>query len=52
MEHESPRLIIIARDFALGAEAERTRLSLTQRALVGLDCSDEERTVEALARLR
>jgi tetratricopeptide (TPR) repeat protein len=52
LEQATPRLIIIARDFAFGSEAERMRLSLDQRALVGLDCSDEARTTEALARLR
>jgi len=50
--HDTPRLIIVARDFALGAAAERARLPLEQRALVGLDCSDEGHTVAALARLR
>jgi len=50
--HETARLIIVARDFALDAAAERARLPLEQRALVGLDCSDEAHTVEALARLR
>jgi tetratricopeptide (TPR) repeat protein len=48
-EHDAPRLVIVARDFALGSGAE---LPLEQRALVGLDCSDEAHTVEALARLR
>jgi tetratricopeptide (TPR) repeat protein len=52
LEDQTPRLIIIARDFAPTSNAERTRLSLAQRALVGLDCSDETSTVAALARLR
>lgn len=52
LEGDAPRLIIVARDFAPSTEAERTRLSLGQRALVGLDCSDEEHATAALARLR
>jgi RecA/RadA recombinase len=44
--------VIIARDFALGSESEQARLSLARRLLIGLDCSDETRTVDALARLR
>jgi hypothetical protein len=51
-ERSTPRLVIIARDFALGSESEQARLSLARRLLVGLDCSDETRTVDALARLR
>src|SRR5215510_9443408 len=51
IESGRPRLIIIARDFS-PAESETSRLSLGQRALVGLDCSDEDRTSAALARLR
>jgi hypothetical protein len=52
LEGGVPRLIIIARDFAPSSEAERARLSLGQRALVGLDCSDDEQATAALARLR
>jgi hypothetical protein len=52
LEGDVPRLIIVARDFTPASEEERARLSLGQRALVGLDCSDEERTTAALARLR
>src|SRR4051812_19541068 len=52
LEDQPPRLIIVARDFALDAKAAQTQLSRGQRALVGLDCSDEDRTVEAMARLR
>lgn len=52
LENQTPRLIIIARDFTPTSAAERERLSLAQRALVGLDCSDETSTVMALARLR
>ncbi|HEX8112952.1 MAG TPA: AAA family ATPase [Kofleriaceae bacterium] len=52
LEDQAPRLIIVARDFALDAAAAQTQLSLGQRALVGLDCSDEDRTVESMARLR
>jgi len=52
LEGAAPRLVIVARDFTLGSESERARLSLAQRVLVGLDCSDEAHTVEALARLR
>jgi len=51
-EHDAPRLVVIARDFAPGSDAERRQLTLGQRALVGLDCSDDARTDEALARLR
>jgi hypothetical protein len=51
-ERSTPRLVVIARDFSLGSESERARLSLAQRVLIGLDCSDEARTVEALTRLR
>lgn len=51
-ERSTPRLVVIARDFRLGSESERARLSLAQRVLIGLDCSDEARTVEALTRLR
>lgn len=52
LERSAPRLVIIARDFTPGSETERARLSLAQRVLVGLDCSDEAHTVDALARLR
>ncbi len=52
LEGDVPRLIIVARDFALSPEAERAQRSLAQRALVSLDCSDEEQTTAALARLR
>jgi hypothetical protein len=52
LEDGVPRLIIIARDFAPSSEAERARLSLGQRAMVGLDCSDDEQATAALARLR
>jgi len=52
LERQAPRLIILARDFALGSDAERAQLSLAQRALVGLDCSDEAHTVASLAQLR
>jgi hypothetical protein len=51
-EHPTPRFVVIARDFASGSDAERWQLPLAQRAMVGLDCTDEERTEEALARLR
>jgi tetratricopeptide (TPR) repeat protein len=49
---DAPRLIVIARDCAFGADAERAALPLEHRALVGLDCSDEPHTVQSLARLR
>lgn len=52
VEDDAPRLIIIARDFALDSEAARMQLSLGQRALVALDCSDEGHTVESMVRLR
>ena len=52
LEDQAPRLLILARDFAPASDAERTRLSLAQRALVGLDCSDKAQTVASLARLR
>ena len=52
LEGQTPRLIIIARDFTPTSDDEQTRLSLTQRALVNLDCSDEPSTAAALARLR
>jgi hypothetical protein len=52
VEHETARLVIVARDFALSSDAERARLPLEQRAVVGLDCSDEAHTVSSLARLR
>jgi tetratricopeptide (TPR) repeat protein len=52
IEDQAPRLIIIARDFALDSEVARTQLPLGQRALVGLDCSDDAQEVEAMARLR
>jgi tetratricopeptide (TPR) repeat protein len=52
IEDQTPRLIIIARDFAPDSKADRTQLPLGQRALVALDCSDERQMVEAMARLR
>jgi len=52
LERQAPRLIVVARDFTLESDAHRARLSLEQRALIGLDCSDEAHTVTALAQLR
>jgi len=52
LERQAPRLIVVARDFTLESDAHRARLSLEQRALIGLDCSDEAHTVAALAQLR
>ena len=48
LEGESPRLIIVARDLAPSSDGKRTRLPLRQRALVGLDCSDEEQGPEVV----
>lgn len=52
LEDAAPRLIVVARDFSLDEDATQTQLSLGQRALVGLDCSTEDHTVESMARLR
>jgi hypothetical protein len=52
VESGIPRFVAIARDFSPGSEAELTRLPLGQRALVCLDCSNEERTWASLKRLR
>jgi tetratricopeptide (TPR) repeat protein len=46
IEAGEPRFLVATRDVPLES------LSLDKRALVGLDCSDEEKTVQSLERLR
>ncbi|HEX8115546.1 MAG TPA: TIR domain-containing protein, partial [Kofleriaceae bacterium] len=52
LEQRALQLVIIARDFQPDTEAAKLRLSLGQRVLVSLDCSDTSRTTESLTRLR
>lgn len=51
IEQQTPRLFIIALDALPGAAAASGRLPLLQRALVELDCTNEQRTEQSLARL-
>jgi hypothetical protein len=52
VEQQTPRFFVIEREVLPIADAERAQRPLSHRAIVGLDCSAEQRTVESLERLR
>jgi hypothetical protein len=52
IEARTPRLIIVSRDPARSSSAEQCSLPLVQRAIVRLDCTEEQDTARSLARLR
>lgn len=52
IEQQAPRLFIIVLDAVPGAATALGRLPLLQRALVSLDCTNEQRAEQSLAHLR